>query len=386
MSLSHIIDTGSCPPAWTKIRGHRIHSCTDLQFDRDLIGLLRLNGNIPPGNPRTFLHTDGVQTINWKTFTKEDIPAGADGDYLQTIAGVVEWAPPTFGPSALTPGDPYQLLQTNAAGTAAEWTDNVQVQGNLTVEGSTLLKSNVNCDQTLTVDGNTFCGADLNITGQTTATIVDITGNLLFNGVSGTANQYLKKTGAATQSFQNIIASDITAGTNSSVLSSFGGVSQWIVPTNVRKIVCGTTFTAQNLNQVGPVAATFSTLQFMNIASSTVAAVVGITQPSATQFTIGTTGNYNVNINGYIDPASTGLGNSIVTLSVEVGGTESQRTCIVCNGNYSFSGDISFLATAGQIVRIILRRVVGTGTLNTFAEGAALPNYASTILFSLLNL
>jgi hypothetical protein len=208
----------------------------------------------------------------------------------------------------------------------------------------------------------------------------------LFNGVSGTANQYLKKTGAATQSFQNIIASDITAGTNSSVLSSFGGVSQWIVPTNVRKIVCGTTFTAQNLNQVGPVAATFSTLQFMNIATSTVAAVVGITQPSATQFTIGTTGNYNVNINGYIDPASTGLGNSIVTLSVEVGGTESQRTCIVCNGNYSFSGDISFLATAGQIVRIILRRVVGTGTLNTFAEGAALPNYASTILFSLLNL
>ena len=90
MSIRELLDNGVCPPEWVKLRAHRLHSCTDIQFDRDLIGLIRLNGNIPPGPHRTFLHTDNAGLIAWKSFTQDDIPAGNDGDYLQTIAGLVQ--------------------------------------------------------------------------------------------------------------------------------------------------------------------------------------------------------------------------------------------------------------------------------------------------------
>ncbi len=474
MSISHIIDKGVCPPAWTQIRAHRVHSCTDLQFDRELIGLLRLNGNIPPGGPRTFLHTDQTQTINWKTFNKSDIPAGNDGDYLQTINGEVEWAPPTFDPSVLNPGSSLQIMHTNSAGTAAEWTSNLEVPGTakfdstLLVLGSTTLDSTVLCNQTLTVDNNLFVNdsivvqndlqiangditvdngattlVDLDVNGDlqlsgssgTSGQVIvktgpntqswqnlsvtptnispgtanqllvtdvggtaaqwasnvivpgslNVVGDLQFNSSSGTTGQFVKKTSGTTQAFSNIVASDITAGSDRTLLTSLGGVAQWLTPTTIRNIKYGTTFTAQNLNAgTGPTAVTFSTVPFLSINSSNTTPVTGITQPSATQFVINDTGSYNVSITGYIDPTSLGLGNSVFTLTAEVAGTEQQVGCVTCSADYSFSGTIPGLTiTSGQVLQILVRRVVGTRPMSTFSSASVIPNFASNIVISL---
>lgn len=380
-----------------------INICEDMAVARDasVAGNLTVNtingaGYPPPdpfptSQPNKILRTNAFSVVSWGDVNPSNLTGGATGDVLKTIGpGIVAWDPPK--PSDLTPGLANQILHTNSLGTAAEWTSSLVIPGNcdintnLLVAGSSTFQSNVDCDQVLSVDGNTFCNADLVVLGDTTVGALDVNGDLQFVGVSGTSGQFLKKTGAVTQSFQNIVAADITAGAANSVLTSAGGISQWIVPTASRRIVYGTTFSAQDINQVGPVAADFSTLNFTSLASSTGSPIVGITQPSGTQFTIGTTGTYLANITGYIDPTSTGLGNSIVSLSIEVGGIESQQSCVVCNGNYSFNGSIWFSGVAGQIVRILLRRVVGVGTLNTFADGAGLPNFASTIVFNLLNL
>lgn len=353
MSINHIIDNGTCPPEWVKIRGHRLHSCTDIQFDRDLIGTLRLNGNIPPGGPRTFLHTDTLGVINWKTFDRADIPAGANGDYLQTIGGLVEWAPPSFSPSVISPGLANQIFHTDQTGTVAEWASDIEVPGDLKINGDT-----------------------------------DIVSDLQFNGSSGTSGQYLVKTGAATQSWQNLSVStnSITAGADYTVLTSAGGSALWITPPVVNQIKYGTTFLAQNINAAaGPTALQFSTSTFINSAISNVGVPVNITQPSATEFTIGTSSVYNIDITGYTVPGFTpdGLGGSVVTLSLEVAGTEKTDYCIVCSGDYSFSGRFpAVLITAGQNIRVLARRVVGTAALTTFANGLPAPSFASSILIS----
>lgn len=392
----------------------------DLYVDHNIYGLT--GGALAPGPPNTFLRTTNLSTVAWNPFSLSFIPEGVTGTVLRSGVtggtGSIHWG--YIDNTDIDPGLPNQLLQTNPAGNSVEWTSNVQVPGTLGVTGASTFTGNGLFENDLAVvndlnvnngDLSVNNGELLVLVGDSTLQSVDVNGNLSFNSVSGVTGNVLIKTSPTTQNwgnitaslispgsnnqalmtrsgnvtFSNIIASDITAGTNLSVLTSAGGISQWLVPTPVNRIVFGTTFSAQDLNAaVGPVAANFSTLAFMNVATSTGSPIVGITQPSGTQFTIGTLGNYLCNINGYIDPTSTGLGNSILSLSVEVGGSESQRTCVVCNGNYSFSGSISFLAAAGQVVRILLRRVVGTGTLNTFAEGSGLPNYSSTIMFSLL--
>lgn len=406
MSLNQIIDQQPNDPLVCDdtllLKGNRLRLKNGIispEGDFNNVDTITINGiPYPPGGgflptptPNRILRTNGLSVVSWGDVNPSNMTGGATGDVLKTIApGVVAWDP--VKSEDITPGLANQILHTNALATDAEWTSNLIIPGNcdvdvnLVVAGSSTFQSNVDCDQVLNVDGNTFCNAALTVTGQTTTGDLDVEGDLQFLGVSGTSGQFLKKTGVATQSFQNIVAADMTAGAANSVLTSAGGISQWIVPTASRRIVYGTTFSAQNINQVGPVAANFSTLNFTSIASSTGSPIVGITQPSGTQFMIGTTGTYLANITGYIDPTSTGLGNSIVSLSIEVGGIESQQSCVVCNGNYSFGGSIWFSAVAGQIVRILLRRVVGVGTLNTFADGAGLPNFASTIVFNLLNL
>lgn len=366
----------------------------DLYVDHNIYGLT--GGALAPGPPNTFLRTTNLSTVAWNPFSLSFIPEGVTGTVLRSGVtggtGSIHWG--YIDNTDIDPGLPNQLLQTNPAGNSVEWTSNVQVPGTLGVTGASTFTGNGLFENDLAVvndlnvnngDLSVNNGELLVLVGDSTLQSVDVNGNLSFNSVSGTTNQYLKKTSSTTQAFSNIIASDITASTDLTVLTSAGGITQWLLPTAVRRIIYGTTFSAQNINAaVGPVAANFSTLAFMNVATSTGSPITGISQPSGTQFTMGAVGNYLCTINGYIDPTSTGLGNSIVTLSVEVSGTESQRTCVVCNGNYSFSGSISFLASAGQIVRILLRRVVGTSALNTFAEGSILPNYSSTIMFSLL--
>jgi len=74
-----------------------------------------------------------------------------------------------------------------------------------------------------------------------------------------------------------------------------------------------------------------------------------------------------------------------VTISLEINGAEQPRSCVVCNGNYSFSGSLVSSLSPGQVVRILFRRVVGGGSLNIFAAGSPLPNFSSTITISNVN-
>lgn len=203
----------------------------------------------------------------------------------------------------------------------------------------------------------------------------------------GLANQILQTNSLGTAAaWQNLVvpATSITAGADYTVLTSAGGSALWITPPVVNQIKYGTTFLAQDINAAaGPTALQFSTSTFINSAISNVGVPVNITQPTATQFTIGTSSVYNIDITGYIDPASAGLGNSVVTLSLEVAGTEKTDYCIVCSGNYSFSGRFPAInITAGQNIRVLARRVVGTSALNTFANGLPAPSFASSILIS----
>lgn len=178
--------------------------------------------------------------------------------------------------------------------------------------------------------------------------------------------------------------SNIAAGADNSVLTSFGGAVFWNVPNKINFIKYGTVFTAQDLNAAaGPTALSFSTNPFANTSASTVGLVTGISQPSATQFTIGTTGAYNIDITGYVHYTPDGGGNPIVTLSLEVAGTEKTDYCIVCSDNYSFSGRFpAVFITAGQNIRVLARRVVRDKALTTFAAGLPAPSFASSILIS----
>lgn len=336
-------------------------------------------GFLPVPVANRILRTTGL-TVEWGSVTPSNFTGGLPGDVLKTIApGVVAWDPVKV--NEITPGLANQIMHTNALGTAAEWTSTLTVPSTLTVAGSSVLQSNVNCDQTLSVDGLFSAVADMTVGGS-----ADFAGDMTFVGNSGTVGQYLVKTGAATQDWQTLTvpSSSITAGADNTVLTSAGGAALWITPTVINLIKYGTTFLAQNINAAaGPTALQFSTSTFVDTAISTVGVPINITQPSATQFTIGTLGVYNIDITGYIDPASTGLGNSIVTLSLEVGGVEKTDYCIVCSGNYSFSGRFpAVLITAGQNIRVLARRVVGTNALTTFANGLPAPSFASSILIS----
>jgi len=191
MSIRDLLDTGVCPPSWTQIRSHRLHSCTDIQFDRDLIGLIRLNGNVPPGANRTFLHTDAVGIIAWKTFSHTDLPPGAAN----------------------------QILVTDNAGTAVAWADNVRVNGSLTMaSNATALQTisavgDISSDTSLTTTG--FIGSDGDITSSAGDVISSI-GDIIATIGSVTAAGDVFATGG------NIVASagDIIATLGSFVLTA----------------------------------------------------------------------------------------------------------------------------------------------------------------------
>lgn len=305
----------------------------------NITGNLQFNG--VSGTNGQFLKKTGAGTQAFSNITSTNISPGTDGQALMTRSGFSLWSNILI--SDITAGLANQIMVTNSAGTSPTWTSNLTVPG-----------------------------------------ITNLLGNLQFNSVSGTTGQFIKKTGVATQAFANIVASDITAGSNNTVLTSAGGVSQWIAPTVINFIKYGTTFTNQNINSAaGPTALSFSTSPFIDSAVATSGVAVNITQPSATQFTIGTTNTYNIDITGFIDSTSTGIGNSVVSLSVEVAGTEKSDYAIVCNANYSFSGRFPGIAiVAGQNIRILARRIAGTNPLNTFTAGTGAPSFASSILIS----
>ena len=254
--------------------------------------------------------------------------------------GTVGPLSPGGGPSSF--GLPNQIYVTNAAGDAAIWANSINVPGNAVVNGSTVT-------------------LNLQVSGTSTfANAVTFNGDLEFNYISGVVDSVLTKTAPNDQA--------------------------WVLPYRNRLIRYATSFAAQNLNSaVGPTPVVFSTSPNSNLAVASRGTVTAISQPSTTQFLIGTTSTYDIDINGYINSTSTGPISSFVTLSLEIAGVELVTTCIVVN-TLSFVGSFkSVVLSAGNTVRILARRLAGTGTFNTFGPGSTVPNFQSTITFSLVN-
>ena len=333
MSLNQLLkhQNDFCQP-WKHIKVHDIDVCDTITADEgdfQNVDTVTINGQpYPPANPPVPLPLIANKVLR-----------------TNSTATTVLWG-------EVPHGSANQVFTTNSLGTAPQWSNSLDLPGALTVSGITTLNG-----------------------------VTNLTGDLRFNNLPGSVGQYLKKTGAATQAFSTLVPGDITAGADYNVLTSFSGTAQWYPQPQIKRIIYGTYFTAQDINSAaGPTALSFDTTPFTNVATSTTTPIVGISQPSATQFTVGNINNYVITIAGYINSASTGLGNSIVTLSLEIDGVEQQAATVVCNGDYSFSGSFPPITiNASQVLRILARRVVGTNTLNTNAFGAALPNFASTI-------
>lgn len=320
--------------------------------------------DVPEGN---FTNID-VVTINGSPYPPGGgaVPALVRNKFLRTtdvVTPTMFWG--DVDVAGIVHGTSLQILHTNLAGNASEWTDNLTIPGNLVVVGSSNLQSNVSCDNDLGVDGNLAVVGSSALGDVDTSGTLNVVGNLQFVGVSGAVGTVLTKTGAATQS--------------------------WVAPTTYSQVRCirfAGYLAAQDLNAgVGPTALTFDTVNVIsNYSAASTGGVTGITQPSNTQFRSNFTGQYDIQITGYIDPASTGPTSSVVTLSVEVGGFEFARQCIVVN-NLSFVGTFpSMVISNGTNVRILARRVTGTGSFNTFAPLSAIPNFSSTITFTLVNI
>jgi hypothetical protein len=188
---------------------------------------------------------------------------------LCTGPGVVAWSavPPS---SSITPGTSRQILQTNAAGTASEWTSSIEVLGTLECDGLATFDSDINLSvgtlkfagasgttgnfvkstgsaqvwsniaasdvkggttgQLLQSDGtNAVFNTNITVPGTLTSTgtftannTANLTGDLQIASSSGTSGNFLKKTGAATQAWTNLAVTDVKGGTNGQVMVSNG--------------------------------------------------------------------------------------------------------------------------------------------------------------------
>jgi len=427
-------------------------------------------GAIPALIPNRFLRTNNVPTMQWSTITASD----------------------------LTNGLPYQILHTDAFSNV-EWTNDLRIPGtlisvgnatinqNLLVQGSTILDSNVDCNQVLNVDGDLFANDtltvsnDLGVTngsltvyvGDTLVQSINVDNQLKFGGVAGLNNQIITSDGSGIPAWSTLTPSIIQPGSLNQVLitnvlpgpilapvwsddldlpgllnvngaitgqstmiingassllgsatitgllvngsgSTLGGTigtnittnllmngssgttgqylvktsgtaQTWQTPPNVKIIRYVAYLAGQDLNAgVGPTAITFDTLNVVsNIANGSTSSVTGISQSSSSQFTIGTTGIYDVDLTILFNNTSTGIGNSVIQLYAEVNGFGVNRSIITNNSSYTCSGKIpSINLTAGNILKILVVRVAGTNTLNTNNPPL---NFASTIAITLVN-
>lgn len=288
------------------------------------------------------------------------VPSLVSNKFLRTTSSV---SPTMFwgdvNAAELVHGTANQILHTNSSGTASEWTSNITIPGAFTSVGNGLFQQDLAVNNECNVTGDlTVINGDLEVTTGH----ANFNGDLQFNSSSGTTGQYLVKTGATTQT--------------------------WTSPPNVKLVRFVAYFAAQDLNAGLTGVATFNNTNIIsNLASGSVSAVTGISMSSTTEFLIGTTGIYDIDITGFISTTSAGIGTSTVSLFAEVAGFGITRNCICNNNSYSFCGKIpSVSITAGQILRILTQRVNGTDALSTNAPFLLPTSFPSTIAISLVNI
>lgn len=173
----------------------------------------------------------------WQTLPAldlSDIPAGTEGQVLTTAGNEATWQSlPPLALADIPTGTSRQLLQTNTAGTAAQWTSSVSLSGSVVCSGGTIASGTT-----------TFSGTSVNFTGTTTT----INTNLRFNNLSGTAGQYLRKTGSTTQAWSDleVDVGDLTGGSANQILTTIGGTPQWRSTASLSSLTLSGASTALN--------------------------------------------------------------------------------------------------------------------------------------------
>jgi len=218
--------------------------------------------SIPVGPADSVLITNGASTVAWSKdidINNCDInqqlsfngSSGTNGQVIIKSGGLPVWSTPTFTLPSIPTGTPRQLLQTNAAGTSAEWTSNIRVidediTGNLSTNGysgatgDTIVKSGLGqswgkISNTAINPGTANYILETNSSGTAaiwsntiTATDPKFSGNMTLNGNTGVSNQFIKKNGSS-QNWSYILQSDISPGLANQALltNSSGTASGW---------------------------------------------------------------------------------------------------------------------------------------------------------------
>lgn len=194
------------------------------------------SGGLTPGDPYQILATNSLgNAVEWINNDPNVVP-GNPGQYLKTNSSYeFEWSDPSL--SAISPGLPYQILATNSLGTEAEWIDKepeiepgqpgqffkTNESGNLQWEDLSLQYIPAGTENQILKTGSSGLPEWSNIINPGSVYIEDelnITGNIVINGNSGTTGQYIRKTGATTQAWSKIQANDISSGTSNQVLTT----------------------------------------------------------------------------------------------------------------------------------------------------------------------
>ena len=217
--------------------------------------------SIPPGTNNTVLITDNTGTVDWSRDIDVDTinvdgqieilnNPGTDGQVIIKAGGLPTWGTPSFTLPSIPVGTPRQILQTNAAGTQAQWTsdikvDNADIVTNLSFNGSSGSSGNVpikvgssqvwgkinptsvaagSADSVLFSDGVNVSWTNDNLTLANPK----VTGSLRLNGNGGFDGQFIKKFGS-TQNWTYIDAPDLSHGLANQVVvtNGSGTASEW---------------------------------------------------------------------------------------------------------------------------------------------------------------
>jgi len=160
--------------------------------------------------------------------------------------------------SKLADGTARQLLQTDAAGTGVEWTDNVDVPGTLDVTGAATFDGTVYVGGALTLEGTTADAFELTFacepTADRTVTLPDATTTLAGLGVVQSFTVAQRGTVSALGSVSGTVTIDLATANNFSLSLPAGGTVTLANPSNQTAGQSGVVTITQNSGTAATVA------------------------------------------------------------------------------------------------------------------------------------
>lgn len=352
-------------------------------------------GDVPHGLPFQILHTNnsgtnsewtsnldvpstlsvaGLTTLNDTNLTANVLLNGDVGTVGQTIisngASPPTWGSPAITAGSITPGTANQVLQTNATGTNTIWSTGLNIPlGNILAFNQTLqgnlgvINGNINVTNVAGQVNVTGGGSQINCNGTTTTSGLNVINQIRLNGNPGSPNQVLVSGGPLNPS--------------------------WRTLNDVRILRYCAACITQNISNASVIPLEFNTLLtpvYERSVSSFNNPVGDISLSGSTDFRIAFRAFYDIDINLFFDPASTGIGNTFVAIYLEINGIENGSTC-VSSSQYGCHGKIPNIELLnGDVVRIVVTRLGGVDDLVLFDfDPANAPKFGSTICFSIVD-